>query len=303
MHSMDIPSVDAVARGQYGLVTWHQLLAVWSPPQIETRVRRRLLLPLRPKVYRMAGVPISWEQDVLGTCLSYGATTVASYRSAARLWRLDAVPSVKVEVTVPPARSGRMPHVTTHRSLVPAGDATMRFDIPVTAIERTLIDLTAVVSADTLERALDDALRIGHTTVARLDRRLSAMPAGGRRRLETIRLLVAERRTDQPGANGWEDRIARWIVEAGLPPPRRQFWVVVNGTRRCLDAAYPGPRIAIEFDGWDSHRLRRHFDDDRVRTIDLQLAGWIVLPFTSRSTAADVVDKVGRALARRASAE
>jgi very-short-patch-repair endonuclease len=63
--------------------------------------------------------------------------------------------------------------------------------------------------------------------------------------------------------------------------------------------AYPAMKVAIEFDGWDAHRLRRHFDDDRARTIELQLAGWLVLPFTSRSTETDVVDAVRRALAQR----
>jgi hypothetical protein len=251
----------------------------------------------------MAGVPRSWGQTLLSACLSYGTTTVASHRSAARLWLLDAVPSVKVEVTVSPTRSGRMPDVMTHRSYVAASDATRRFDIPATGIERTLIDLTAVVGGDTLERALDEALQLGHTTAERLDGRLSATPAGGGRRLKALRGLVAERRSCQPGANDWEDRISRWIVGAGLPAPQRHCWIVLNGTRRCIDLAYAELRIAIEFDGWDSHRLRRHFDDDRVRTIDLQLAGWIVLPFTSRSTQADVVDKVSRALARRASAQ
>jgi very-short-patch-repair endonuclease len=294
-------AIDAIARAQYGLVTRAQLLRVWTPKQIKLRLAQGLLILIRPNVYRVTGVPGSWRQRLLAVCLSYGGPTVASHRSATRLWLLDGVPSQKLEVTIPPQRSGRMPGVITHRSAATDQDMTRRFDVPVTTIERTLIDLSGVVSLDTLERALDDALRQGHTTITKLDRRLLSMGIGGPRRIRTLRHLVAERGPGyRPGDSSWEDRLYRWIVEARLPPPQRQCWVVVHaGQRRRLDLAYPAERIAIEYDGWDSHRQRRHFDDDRVRTIDLQLEGWLVLPFTSRSTADEVVAKVGRALATR----
>ena len=138
------------------------------------------------------------------------------------------------------------------------------------------------------------------TTILSLDAQLRSTPHGGWRRLRALRRLVDERGAGyRPGDTYWEDRLYRWIVAAGLPPPQRQCWVVVGGDRRRLDLAYPGQKIAIEFDGWDTHRLRRHFDEDRARTIELQLAGWFVLAFTSRSTPAEVADKVRRALAQR----
>jgi very-short-patch-repair endonuclease len=194
-----------------------------------------------------------------------------------------------------------MPGVISHRSTLPIGDTTAQCRVPVTTVERTLIDLSSVVSDATLERAVDDALRQRHTTVAKLARRVDPVHQGGRRRLGSLRRLLAERGPDyRPGESDPEDQLCRWIVKSGLPKPERQCWVVVDGTRRRLDLAYPDVKIAIDFDGWDSHRMRRHFDDDRARSIELQLAGWLVLPFTSRSTESDVVDKVGRALAKRA---
>jgi hypothetical protein len=293
-------AIDAVARCQYGLITRAQLLVSLSRWEVESRLKRGLLVRVRPGVYRWPGVPQTWAHEALAVCLSYGGAAVASHRTAARLWDLDEVPSHRIEVTLPAGRSGRMPRVITHRAETAVAEMTRRLHIPVTTVERTLIDLTSVASNATLERAVDDALRHGHTTIAKLDRRLVSMPAGGGRRLRALRRLVAERGTGyQPGDNDWEDRLSRWIVAAGLPAPCRQCWVIVNGARRRLDIAYPDSKIAIEYDGWDTHRLRRHFDDDRVRTIELQLAGWLVLPFTSRSPEADVVDRVGRALAQR----
>jgi very-short-patch-repair endonuclease len=299
---IDEAAIAAIARRQYGLLTGAQLRVHMTRATIERRIRRGLLVRVRPGIFRLAGVPQTWLQETLAVCLGYGGAAVASHRSAARLWDLVEVPSRKIEVTIPGRRNGQMPGVITHRADVPLIEMTRRLHIPVTRVERTLIDLSSVTSNATLERAVDDALRQGHTTIAKLDQKLTLMPAGGGRRLRALRRLVADRSAGyRPGDNDWEDRLYRWIVAAGLPAPRRQCWVVVNGARRRLDLAYPEPKIAIEYDGWDTHRLRRHFDDDRTRTIELQLAGWLVLPFTSRSTEAVVLDTVGRALARRLS--
>jgi very-short-patch-repair endonuclease len=72
----------------------------------------------------------------------------------------------------------------------------------------------------------------------------------------------------------------------------------VSGRSRRLDFAYPEERIAIEFDGFAEHGLLRStFDDDRVRGNALALAGWLVLHFTSRSSAAEIADRTREALA------
>ena len=82
-----------------------------------------------------------------------------------------------------------------------------------------------------------------------------------------------------------------------------QFPVDVGGRRRYLDFAYPAERVAIEFDGFAEHGLLRStFDDDRARDNALRLAGWVVLHFTSRSTAEYVVETTASALAARRSA-
>jgi hypothetical protein len=115
-----------------------------------------------------------------------------------------------------------------------------------------------------------------------------------------LRALLAARGLEYvPGDTSWEDRLYRWIVEAGLPAPERQVWVTLDGASRQLDLAYLELKIAIEFDGWDRHQARRRFDTDRARTIDLQLAGWLVLPFTSRTSRDEVVAKVAQARAKR----
>jgi very-short-patch-repair endonuclease len=75
--------------------------------------------------------------------------------------------------------------------------------------------------------------------------------------------------------------------------------VVVGPRTLRVDLAYPDLLIGIEYDGWDSHRVRSAFDDDRARQNPLEILGWLILRYTSASTRASVVDEVTAALAVR----
>jgi very-short-patch-repair endonuclease len=112
-----------------------------------------------------------------------------------------------------------------------------------------------------------------------------------------MRALLDDRATGPDlGDSDAEARIARWLVGAGLPQPVQQHRVRVGRRTYKLDLAYPRHQIAIEFDGWATHRTRLAFDADRVRDLDLEDQDWRVLHFTSRSTREFVVDRVRRAL-------
>ncbi len=78
----------------------------------------------------------------------------------------------------------------------------------------------------------------------------------------------------------------------------RQHWVTVGGRRYRIDLCYPEHGIAIEYDGWDFHKGRKAFDDDRARGNDLVVLGMQLLRFTSRSSDGTIVETVRAALAR-----
>ena len=296
-------SLAPFAFTQYGLVTAEQALQRMSRREFNRRVRDGRLERIRPTVYRCEGAPPSWEQELFGVCLRLGAPAVASHRSAARLWRLEAAASDRLEVTVPPGKSARLVGVTVHHGVLLSSDRTRRFRIPVTSAAMTIIHLANEVGADILELAFDDALRQRHFTVSQVDGRLTRLAGRGRHQLRVLRRLIAERGPGYvPGDSDREDRTYRWIVAAGLPRPVRQYPVILNGQLRRIDLAYPDLKIAIEFDGWEHHQTRRRFDEDRARTIDLQLAGWLMLQFTSRTSRTAVVDKVRQARDQREAA-
>lgn len=289
-------TLDAIATGQYGLVTRRQLLAQMSLDQLERRIADARLVPVRPGVYRCAGAPPSWEQHLLAVCLSGEA--VASHRSAARLWGLEGIAALRLEVTVPNGRILRLAGVRAHRStLLGPGFITAHRGIPVTTPARTLIDLSAVASPFRVREAVDDALRERLLTIEQLRACFEMMARRGRRRVAHFRpILVARQPGYDPGDSELERRVARWLAAAGLPAPARQHPVLTEGHRYRIDLAYPDLRIAIELDGWADHGTRGAFDHDRERGNDLELDGWTVLRFTSRSAQHDVVRIVRAAL-------
>lgn len=84
----------------------------------------------------------------------------------------------------------------------------------------------------------------------------------------------------------------RVLVAAGLPAPVQQYRCRVGGRSFRIDLAYPERRLAMELDGWEFHRTRTAFDDDRARANPLIAAGWTLVRFTSRSTETHIVDCV-----------
>ncbi|MGH4026761.1 MAG: endonuclease domain-containing protein [Pseudonocardiaceae bacterium] len=74
------------------------------------------------------------------------------------------------------------------------------------------------------------------------------------------------------------------VVEAGFPQPVDQFPVadILGTIRYVLDLCWPELRIALEYDGYESHEFRS--DADARRDRDLERRGWI----TVRATAEDL---------------
>lgn len=64
-----------------------------------------------------------------------------------------------------------------------------------------------------------------------------------------------------------------------LPPPTLQHEVLAAQGRvvRRVDAAWPGPKVAVEFDGRASHQTPSQLAKDRRHRDTLRQLGWIVL--------------------------
>jgi very-short-patch-repair endonuclease len=182
-------------------------------------------------------------------------------------------------------------NVQVHRSELPVAHITEQLSIPVTTVARTLADLASQVSLEVLGIATDDALRRRLLDVHELE----GLRVGrvGRKAFGQV---VSRRLAEPPGESVAEDRVYRWLVDAGLPAPVRQHRVVLPTAVVVLDMAYPEERVGIEFDGFEWHKGRRSFDRDRERHSELAVAGWRIITVTSAHPKPDVIDRVRRAL-------
>ena len=120
----------------------------------------------------------------MAAVLACGPGAVVSHRSAADHLELRRSGTRMIDVTVP-SRGGRRPPggVRVHRSLLPTSETTTHRGVPVTTVARTLLDLAAVVDRRSLERAVEQAEKLGIFDLAAVHAVLAAHPrrAGVRR--------------------------------------------------------------------------------------------------------------------------
>lgn len=250
---------------------------------IRRRVQAGRWVRVHRDVFRIAGAPTSWLQRLSAALLRSDDAAAASHRSALAVWALAGSTPGPLEITIPrDRRRHALDGVIVHSIDLPRADVTVRQGIRVTTVTRTLIDLAAVVSVDLVEEALDDALRRGLTSMAKLRRRVTELSARGRPGPPVIRMLLALRDGSRARSESvLETRLLRESRKAGLPRPEQQFRVAVGGRTYRLDFAYPRHRVAIEMDGFRHHSGRRAWEHDRERLNALTALGWRVLRFTS----------------------
>lgn len=101
--------------------------------------------------------------------------------------------------------------------------------------------------------------------------RMRADPRG--RRQANALLHLATGRAESP-AESW---FLLTLVDGGLPVPEQQYPVTdLNGNEIYrLDFAWPDVRVAVEYDGYESHESRQ--DADAARDADLRRRGWTVI--------------------------
>ena len=203
----------------------------------------------------------------MAAVLASGQEAVLSHTSAAELWgmlrsrRPPSPAGVDVDVHVSsPTEAGRRKRqgIVFHRSrTLDNRQVTRRLAIPVTTPSRTLRDLrrtlprpqfaAALRQAEFLRLPLDDSLEPDRTR-SELEARLLA--------------LCRRHRLLQPEVNV---RIGGFVV----------------------DFAWPEQRLIVEVDGWDSHRTRSAFEEDRARDARLAVLGYEVVRFTWRQLTRD----------------
>lgn len=272
-----------LAATQHGVIGRSQALAKGlSADAIHRRIKRGSWVIAAPRVYRLAGVPTSWLQELKTATMWAGDGSCASHRSAGALLLLDGIKPNIVEISTPGTRQSPGRELIVHRvNLFPPSDLTRISGIPTTNATRTLLDLGAVVDHNLVEIALESALRRGLTSLPRL-RWVLAQVGPGFRGAGVLRKLVTARSPNEPPSeSALEVRFFNLLRRSRLPLPIKQFEVRVNGRVLArVDFAYPELLLAIEIDGYQFHSGRTAWHEDRVRRNSLTSLGWRVLHVT-----------------------
>jgi hypothetical protein len=149
----------------------------------------------------------------------------------------------------------------------------------VATVPRTLLDLAASQPRRRLEQALDRTERLGLLDLLAIDALLAR--AGRHPGIGALRAAVELHRDPAFTRSGLERVFLELVHRAGLPKPAMNLFVA--GFE--LDAYWEAERFAVELDGYESHRGRRAFEEDRTRQEELKLAGIEMIRLTSKRLA------------------
>ena len=300
---MDFGPIDELARLQRGLVTHQQLADIGlTPAMIRHRRRTGQLVVIHRGIYRLAGVQLDWGVKLQAAALAAGPLALVSHRSAA-VWRgFQGAETTIVDIASDENRRIRLAGVVAHQTLdLPSADWGEHGGLPVTSVERTLIDVGRYWSPETIGILLDHAVRDGLTSYERFQRRTQELARQGRNGIGTARLVLAARGF----GDGWgfEKAMRGALRDAGLPEPQREFRVRTAGSSYRVDFAYCGAMVGIECDSTEWHTLPYQRVRDARRRNRIQNAGLMLLLVTSgrlRDDPDGVIDEIRTALVNRA---
>ena len=257
--------LGSLASRSHGVVTRQELLgADVTRDELEHRVAIGTLIRVHRGVFCVGHRPPTVEARFMAAVKACGEGSLLAGRAAAYLLGLLKRPPSLPEVLAPTQR--RIKGVITHRARrSDLADATKWRGIPITTVQRTLVDLTAVLDEDDLARAVHEADVRHHTTPEQVEQ-------------------VLRRRHNWPGAQKlrrviWgevpvtlsrlESRFLDVLRNASLPQPevnRR-----VDG--RYVDCRWPEHQLTIELDGYRYHHSRHAWEQDRQREREARARG------------------------------
>jgi very-short-patch-repair endonuclease len=234
---------------------------------------------LHPGVYAVGHRLIPKEGWWMAAVLASGPDAVLSHHSAAALWGLRSYSERVVEVTVP-HKSTSSKQIRRHHSPLPADEITVEEAIPVTSVPRTIFDLAASESLDVVENLLREVEHRELRDRLSLWDLLERYP--GRRGSRNVRLALERLKEDPEGhkRSPLEERFAPFLRRHRLPQPRFNDWIMAGGKRYLVDCHWPGTGQIVELDGWEAHKTRTAFREDRARGRRLRVAGYAVTHIT-----------------------
>jgi len=212
----------------------------------------------------------------MAAVLACGAGALLASRSAAALYGLVTNSSALIDVVA--TAQVRRPGIRAHRmaDLAPR-DRTTHLGIPCTSVARTLLDL-ATANPRELSGALEQAETLGLFDLAALGDVIARNE--GRRGVRRLRSSLAAMTLDGPALRSeFERRFLPIARSVGLGEPLVNHVIRLPEGSFEVDYFWSDHRLVVECDGYEFHRDRNAFRNDRRRDRRLAAAGIRVLRY------------------------
>ncbi len=275
-----------VLRRQAGVITTSQAKGLGlTQRQIEYRSSKGEWINIQRGLYRHALFEESERMKIWALILAGNGHV--SHWHAARLHGLDPTfGKTKPEVTVRQGTHVGFEGIRVHESRQLATRSLTTIDgLPVSGVERTIMDVAAVEPAQWVILALiDSAKQKGLTSNQALERCLAVHARRGRDGTVRFRGALSHPSIHQTPAIGHQSRkAARVLQSAGLPYPFFEEQVLdADGTLIAqVDLSYVVPLLGF-LDGFTYHGARRaQTNRDRAQRQTLRNQGFVVMEFTA----------------------
>lgn len=256
---------------QGGVVTSAQALTFLTRRGLEAELKHG---PLQKIWYGIYGYGTATTELLLrGLDLATGTRVAVCLGTAAAVHGFDTEEPVDLHVLNPPHQQLRSADglVVHRREGAPLSEVAGR---PVTAPEWTAIEVARSLRRPRALATLDAALRSGTCTRRGLQRAVSRH--AGRRGIVAVRELLPL--ADPLAESAMESESRLMMLDGGLPAPVLQHQIVDRDHRIWrVDFAWPGRRVAVEYDGVVWHEGPEAFVHERQRRAALQEMGWVVV--------------------------
>lgn len=290
-------AIAALASQQHGVVSRDQLRAIGlSDQMIDDRMASGTLLPVFRGVFSVGHRAFGRHGLMLAATLACGEAAVVSHSSAAELHGLWDRQPVVIDVISGSGCGRGLPGIRWHRGQALWSDEATRHEgVPCTTVARTLVDMAGTLGDRSLRRMVEQAAVSRALDVAAMERSLAR---GRRRGAPRLRLLLEPWRhmgDELPRLRSrTEARLLAAVVEHGLPLPRCNALLRLEGRTLEVDLLWEEQRLVIETDGEATHGTRAAFQRDRWRDQVLSAAGYR----TARVTWRQLDREQGAVLAR-----
>lgn len=305
LHAMThstIRRILEVSGGRDGLLTRADL----SDLEITKRQLQRLrgagvVRLVTPNVFVVGTAQLTWARSLRVGLAEAGPTAALGFGAGLAWWEAPRIGQGAVEVVVP--RWARVPSRTigrVHRSRdLPPSVVTNHQGLPVTTPARTVLDMATRLGPSVLDEIVQDLCRRQLVTIAELHEHLATWRRPGRHGVRRMADLL-DGLDELADTESWlEARFLRLLDEHGLPRPRTQVEIEVEGHRYRVDTLWDDVGLIVELNGYATHGTRAETSYDAERATLLGSLGYEVVTFTHDQVVGRpryVVAQVGRRL-------